>query len=298
MDQQQQYRVSKVVAKSAATDADVRPGDVMLTLDGRRILTKYDIQWILNEADAGTTTLPYSLRRNGETIQGKLALEAGWKVGDPADYAWRIQNPFTAHMIKFLPAPGFIGELLTAEELKEFGMKEDRFALYVSNLTHGPHQAGIRLGDVILSAAGKSDFTSSRDFFAWCESLRREGRDIRMKVRREGLEMEMMVSLSYLNYTKVERAPRIELGFTAQQLPGIEGVRVGNVLDDSAAEKVGLVIGDRIISVGKEAVSRVEKFINLVDQKAPGDSLTLEVTREGKSLTFTYLLSAKQDASK
>jgi len=293
MDQKRQYRVSEVITESATAKAGVMPDDVLLTLEGKRILTKYDIQWILNQADPRATSLAFSLQRNGQTIFGNLTLEDGWKVGDPDDYRWRVQNPFTAHMIKFLPAPGFIGERLEAGELKELGMTEDRFALYISNLNHGPFQAGIRLGDIVLSAGGRSDFAGNRDFYAWCESLRRAGRDIRMKIRREGQEMDMMISLSYLNYTRVERAPQVEIGFIPQQLPENEGIRVGNVLDDCAAEKAGVTIGDRIVSVSGEEVARVESFINLVDQKSPGESLTMKVIRRGKLLEITYVLAQK-----
>ena len=297
MDQKRQYRVEDVLPQSAAASEGLQNGDLIQTLDGKRILTKYDIQWILDRSDGGAIQLPYSLLRNGKSVQGHLTLEAGWKVGDPGDYAWRVENPFTAHMIKFLPTPGFIGDLLAANERRTLNLPEDCFALRVTKLNYGPHQAGIRSGDVILSAGGRSDFRSTRDFHAWCELMRREGRDIKLQIRREGNDMGMMVSLSYLNYSRVERAPQIELGFIPQQLPENGGIRVGNVLDGSSAENAGLAIGDRIASVDGELVSTLEKFMTLLGQKSPGDFLLIAVVRDGAPLEFSFILAGENEAA-
>ena len=139
--------------------------------------------------------------------------------------------------------------------MKSLGLPENRFALRVTKLNYGPHQAGIRVGDVILEIAGRSDFASAREFYAWCEDLRRAGRDIRIQVRREGSEFAMMVSLSYLNYSRMEKAPQVDVGFISQQLSGDRGIRVGNVTDYSNAEKAGLLIGDRVVLVDGEPVA-------------------------------------------
>ena len=297
MNQDRQYRVVDVVPGSAAEMGGLKAGDLLQTLAGERILTKYDIQWVLDKSDAAAVELPFSALRDGELVKGHLSLEAGWKVGDPEDYSWRVKNPFTAHMIKFLPTPGFIGDRLTPDELRALDLPEDRFALRVTQLNYGPHQAGIRLGDVILSAGGKSEFLTTRDFYAWCESMRREGRDIKIQVRREGDDMGMMVSLSYLNYSRVEKAPTVDLGFIPQQLPNDGGVRVGNVADDSSAEKAGIVIGDRVVSVDGDPVPDIEKFLSLLDQKSPGDLLMVRITRNGDPLEISFVLPGEGDAS-
>ncbi|MGK0185874.1 MAG: serine protease Do [Verrucomicrobiales bacterium] len=290
VDQEKQYRVKNVIPGSAASSEGLQSGDLLQTLNGKKILTKYDIQSVLDKSDGGAVALPYSLLRNDTPVNGQLALDAGWKVGDPKDYSWRVENPFTAHMIKFLPTPGFIGDRLSATELQSLSLPKDRFALRVTKLNFGPHQAGIRLGDVILSAGGKSDFQTNRDFYAWCELMRREGRDIKMQVRREGDDMGMMVSLSYLNYSRVEKAPTVDFGFIPQQLPEGGGVRVGHVTDESSAEKAGLIIGDRIISINGELVPAYDKFMAVISKKAPGDLLLIEVTRNGDPLQFSFIL--------
>ena len=270
-----------------------RPATKVQTLDGKRILTKYDIQWVLDQSDGGPIKIPYTLLREGNPIDGSFSLEPGWKVGDPKEYSWRVENPFTAHMIKFLPAPGFVGERLGVEELRTLNLPDDQFALRVEKLNYGPYQAGIRVGDVILGAAGVTEFDSTRDFYAWCEQLRREGRDIKIQLRREGHELAMMVSLNYLNYSRMERAPRVQAGFIAQQLTGNAGVRVGHVTEGSSAKNSGIRHGDRIVRFDGEPVETREKLMTLFNQKTPGDLVMLDLVRNGKLLQLSYSLSAE-----
>ena len=119
-----------------------------------------------------------------------MNLEPQWKVGDPEDYAWRVRNVYTQHMRKFLPAPGFIGKALSAAELTALRVPGRKFGLRVSQLNAGAHRAGMRAGDVVVSAGGRSHFTDVREFHAWCESLRVAGRDIRMQLLRQGCRDE------------------------------------------------------------------------------------------------------------
>ena len=295
MDQQQQYRVKKIIPQSAADRVGIKTGDTLMTLGNQRVLTKYDIQWTLDNCDGGAITLPFSLLRNGKHVEGRLSLESEWKVGDPRDYAWRVGNPFTAHMVKFLPTPGFIGRPLGKKEKSAAGLPQDGFALRVTSLNFGPHQAGVRPGDIILSAGGRTDFTSARDFYAWCEKLRREGRDIKMKLHRESYEMALMVSLNHLNYTRVEQAPTVDFGFVPQQLTGDGGLRVGPVADNSNAEKAGLKVGDRIVAVDGEKIRRINRLTDLLDDKSAGDLLMLSLVRQGKPFELSYVLHGESD---
>lgn len=293
MDQLRQNEVAKVLADSPAERAGFRKGDVLERLADSRVLTKYDIQWVLHGRQGGTERLPFTLRRGDRVHNGSLALEPHWKVGDPREYAWRVRNVYTEHMTKFLPAPGFTGERLSSGQLVARGLAKDRFAFVIGELNYGTYLAGIRLGDVILAAGGRSEFETDRDFYAWCESLRSAGRDIRMEVFRQGSAMNVMVPLSSLNYSKVEKAPRAVLGFILQQLSGKAGVRVGNVTDGCSAERAGIVIGDRIARVEGHEVSSREAVLEILHNKSPGDLLTIDVVREGKPLQLGFVLGGE-----
>jgi len=296
MDQLRQYIVKEVVPGSPADSAGIEAGDQLDTLSGKRVLTNYDIQWILDGREDKAGMLPFSLRRDGREVDGHMELARGWKVGDPADYSWRVRNVYTEHMNKFLPAPGFTGEQVPADELESRGLSQNAFALKIARLNYGTHLAGVRRGDVVLSAAGKSDFESQRDFYSWCETLRRTGRDIRMRLLRQGSELSLMVSQSHLNYSKVEKAPKAGLGFIVQQLSGSGGLRVGNVDDGCSAEKAGLKVGDRIVAVDGKKVAVSGVLAGMLDNKTPGELLTIDVTRDGEPLRVGFVLSGEEQS--
>jgi membrane-associated protease RseP (regulator of RpoE activity) len=294
MHQNQQSLVQAVLPDSAAERAGIQSGDQLQTLHGTRVLSKYDIQWILDELDSETKFLPFTLQRKGQLIEGQLDLKAGWKVGNPDDYAWRVRNVYTEHMSKFLPAPGFTGEQLTEEELLSHRLPVGTFALKITQLNYGTHLAGVHRGDIVLSAGGKSKFSTLRNFYFWCESLRRSGRDLRLQLLRQGSELSLMVSQDHLNYSKVERAPRATLGFIVQQLPGADGLRVGNVDDGCGAELAGIKVGDRIGRLDDKVVTNSNALKDILHNKNPGEMLTIDITRNGHHLQIGFILAGEE----
>jgi S1-C subfamily serine protease len=73
---------------------------------------------------------------------------------------------------------------------------------------------------------------------------------------------------------------------------GLEGVVVGTVVPNSPAERAGLrgtarqgkriVLGDCIVAVGARAVKRVDDLLNALDERQPGDHITLTIIRDGQ----------------
>ena len=62
------------------------------------------------------------------------------------------------------------------------------------------------------------------------------------------------------------------------------GALVLNVEPDSAADKAGLRAEDTIIAVDDQAVGSSEELVVAVDSRDPGDTVTLEVIRAGRSI--------------
>ena len=294
MDQQRQYLISAVLDESPAALAGLQRGDLVQTLDGKRILTKYDVQWILDQAAWDKRSMAFTVLRGGQLLTGAMPLEKAWKVGDPRDYAWRVSNVYTEHMNKFLPTPGFAGETPGLEERYAAGLSDGAFALKVTHLNYGTYLAGIRLGDIILGAGDEFRFHSQRAFFHACEVMRQAHEDIRITLLRRGVRMQVMVNLNYLNYLEVESPPEVILGFIAQERAGDRGLRVGSVQDGSSAERAGLVHGDQIRSIDNEPLRAFNALQELLADKAPGDMLTIVVGREGKTMEFAYVLADKQ----
>jgi membrane-associated protease RseP (regulator of RpoE activity) len=295
MDQRRQNHVSAVIPGSAAVTAGVKSGDVLVSLSGKKVLTKYDIQWILEKCPGTAVELDYVVSRAGRMLSGRMKLGEAWKVGEPAEYAWRVSNIYTRHMQKYLPTPGLVGETIKGTDRVLHQLRKGEFALKVTRLNYGTHLSGIRMGDVIVSVSGRSGFASAREFFHWCEVLRRQGKDLKLGLLRRGRKMHVMVGLNYLNFPSVEKSPEVMLGFTAQEVGWETGLRVGNVREGSGAERTGLKHGDSILLVdGRKMLSykALEEHLNL---KLPGDLLTLKIKRGGKELDVAYVLADKKN---
>jgi len=290
MDPVHQSVVREVMPESPARDAGIEAGDVLIRLGGHRILSKYDIQAVLEDAPPSATTIPWELRRGDGVVDGAFNLDTAWKVGDPAEYAWRVRNVFTRHMRKILPTPGVIGEQLTDRELRSLGLPPGRFALRVTGLNGGTYLAGLREADIILGVGNKDPFPSTEAFYRYCELQRLAGKDIRISLLRGRSNMKLMVNLNYLNYSSIAESPKVVLGFIPQELAGDRGLRVGNVLEGSNAEETGLRLGDRIERVDNEPIRTFKGIEEKLDNKAPGEVLTLQVRRGTKVLQFAYVL--------
>jgi serine protease Do len=70
------------------------------------------------------------------------------------------------------------------------------------------------------------------------------------------------------------------------------GAVVTNVTPDSAGEKAGLKTGDVITGLDGNAVSDAGELQMKVQQKQPGDTIHLEVSRDGKSLNIPVTLES------
>jgi S1-C subfamily serine protease len=70
---------------------------------------------------------------------------------------------------------------------------------------------------------------------------------------------------------------------------------VGVVDAGSPAETAGLKVGDVITSVNGTAVSDPRDAMNAVHDLAPGDTVSLGVTRDGTTLTLTATLGSQAD---
>ena len=82
---------------------------------------------------------------------------------------------------------------------------------------------------------------------------------------------------------------------TAQQL-GVStmGVYVVEVTKGSGAEAAGVQAGDRVLAVDDTAVSDSAALKNYLKDKAIGDSVNLQVERNGKVQTLTVTLGSNQ----
>ena len=75
------------------------------------------------------------------------------------------------------------------------------------------------------------------------------------------------------------------------------GARVAKVIEDSTAEKAGIMPDDIITAVNGQDVVRFEDVIGIVSQFMPGDQLELEIVRDGEARERKMFLESRPAVS-
>ncbi len=88
------------------------------------------------------------------------------------------------------------------------------------------------------------------------------------------------------------RAPKLGIVGEADEIGGVYGVRVVRFSSDSASAAAILKTGDLIIRIDNKMIQSAEDVSAAINQKAPGDTITLTVVRSGQQLTFEVVLSS------
>ena len=153
-------RVASVTPGSPAARAGLRAGDELRALQGQPLVSQADVQWVLHHAPQNAT-LRVELVRDGRPQSATLALSGDWKK---TDLSWR---PSSGPGLRW----GVWSQPLPEAEKQKRGIPAGSMALEVKNLflpRAAPVQkAGLRAGDVILAADGKSGFANEGEFLAY-----------------------------------------------------------------------------------------------------------------------------------
>jgi len=83
----------------------------------------------------------------------------------------------------------------------------------------------------------------------------------------------------------------------AQRYNMVVGAYVNSVTDGSCAQTAGLQQGDIITGVDGEAITTYEELVNAKNARSAGDQMTLEVWRDGETLTITVTLDEQVPTS-
>ena len=81
-----------------------------------------------------------------------------------------------------------------------------------------------------------------------------------------------------------------QFGFVPDMSWTLGGVRLGHVLEDTPAERAGLMDGDVLVRFDGTEVNNLRDFRSLLEEKNPGDRVEVEVVRQGSMVSLTVQL--------
>jgi serine protease Do len=130
--------VSAVEAKSPAEKAGIKPGDIILAVDGQDIENSIDLPRVIGDSRPGTQ-VKLKIWRQGDTKEMTAALGEA-----PAEKLAKADEPAKAKAGKL----GVAVRPLTDEERKQI---EAEGGLFVEQAEGAAARAGVQAGDVILA---------------------------------------------------------------------------------------------------------------------------------------------------
>jgi M6 family metalloprotease-like protein len=151
-------------------------------------------------------------------------------------------------------------------------------------------RAGLRRGDVLLSFGEQelSDVDVLRDLV----HARDPGETTKVAVRRADLELEADVVLGAVSRPLKAPEQRAMLGLTVGEPGDVEGTPITRVTQGLPAEKAGLKVGDRLLSVDGAPMTSASRLTETLSSRAPGDEVLLSVARQGRTDALKVVLAA------
>lgn len=241
----------------------------------------------------------------GEVIGVNTAIATG--IGQYSGVGFAIPS----NMVKAMLPSLLKGESITRGQLgigiqdlnpelaRQFDIKDQRGVL-VGSVARGSaaEKAGIRVGDVVTSYAGKEvrDTGQLRNLVAGTAP----GTRVKIGIVRDGTKLEIMASVGELQADALESASSEEadgvrdeaLGIDAREIPPRlrqrldepGGVFVAGVRSGSAAAASGIQPDDVIIQVDRQSVRGLSDFRRLMRKAASKGSALLLVKRQGATI--------------
>ena len=183
-------RITEVERQSPAQQAGLKAGHEILRIDGQRIHSLADIQFVLHHTPE-QSELPVDVRApdSNQTLSLVLSLRPGWRRGD---ISWR------ASMYGMPPKPGLWVQAANDTEKSKLDIPKNKLALKVRGVFgQEVRRAGLQKGDVITQFGNISSHHTEGEFHAQLR-LKYYTPDVQLplKLIRDGKEMELSVSFA------------------------------------------------------------------------------------------------------
>jgi M6 family metalloprotease-like protein len=151
-------------------------------------------------------------------------------------------------------------------------------------------KAGVARGDLLLAAGDQEieDEETLRDVV----HARTPGETLALTVDRKGKEVGLTATLGAVSRPMQPAERRAMLGVQVGEPGNEEGTPITRLTNGMPAEKAGLKIGDRIVSIDGTAMESATRLTETLASRSPGDTVTLAVHRAGKTDELKVQLAA------
>lgn len=186
--------VIRVDAGSLAENAGFRTGDQIQKFGGQTPLSIADVQWVLHHTPANGGIIPVTVNREGKPADLALSLPAEWKHLD--DIAWRASS----WELRRMGLGGLFLKKMPDEVRKELKLPDEKMVLRAQHVGQfAPHnaakEAGIKVGDVLVSFDGKSDFLRETDLLEYALNDVKPGSSVPVVIWRDGKNVELTLKV-------------------------------------------------------------------------------------------------------
>jgi M6 family metalloprotease-like protein len=149
-------------------------------------------------------------------------------------------------------------------------------------------KAGLKVGDIV-EKVGDQTVKTPAAFRAWLQ-VRSPGEELTLGVSREGTRSELKATLTTTSRPMKAGASAAPLGVTLVEEKGGKGILVESVSPNTPAATAGLKVGDVVLTLDGQEMSRPSRLNDVVNERRAGDTLAFGVTREGKPLELKATL--------
>jgi len=283
--------VDQVQSGSPADDAGIKAGDIITAIDSKAV-TPDTIRGLLAEHQVGDV-ITLSLTRGSNTLEVKATL-----AERPATEATaEATSPNTTEPTTTAPTTTGNRPMLGIQ------LEDTDNGPVIRDVVAGSpaEKAGLKVDDV-LTKIGNTAVTDAKSASA-AVLAHKVGDDVAIEVTRDGKTVTVNVTLGVVTVPNTPTAPttpsnpptpstadRPMLGVQLQNTDN--GATVQAVESGSPAETAGLKVGDVLIKIGDTAVTDAQSASAAVQSHKVGDKVSVEVTRDGKTVTVTATLAA------
>ena len=271
-------KVDQVEAGSPAEKAGIKVGDIITAIDTKAV-TSGSIRDVIVGHKVGDV-ITISLTRGTDKMDVKVTLAARPSAVPQAPVAPSATRPVLGIQIENTDNGPTVRVVATGSPAEK---------------------AGLKVGDV-LTKIGDTAVTDAQSASAAVQT-HKVGDNVAIEVTRDGKTVTVKVTLvagTATNAQPPQTAPNAPTAPTASDRPmlGVELETTGSkavvhsVVAGSPAEKAGLKAGDVLTKIGDTVVTDAQSASAAVQTHKIGDTVAIEVTRDGKPVTVNATLAA------